>query len=61
MRAKSRIILSLAAGVLFAATCASAAEKEAKFTSGLLPGDKLASFKCHSVAGPNKGKPLCYV
>ena len=67
MRGKWSVSLPLAAGVLCAATCVLAAEKEAVFKSSLQPGDRLpASFKCHSVTGPNvtgpnKGKPLCYV
>ena len=61
MRAKWIVSLSLAAGVLCAATCAPAAEGDKAFKSGLYPGDKLASFKCRGVTGPNKGKPLCYI
>ncbi len=61
MRVKWLVSLFLAAGVLGAASYASAAGKDAGFKSGLHPGDKLASFKCRGVTGPDKGKPLCYV
>ncbi len=61
MQAKWLVTLFLAAGALCAASSVLAAEKDNVFRSGLHPGDRLASFKCHSVAGPDKGKPLCYV
>ena len=66
MRAKWFLGLPLAA-VLCTTSCVLATEKEAAFESSLQPGDRLpASFKCHSVTGPNvtgpnEGKPLCYV
>lgn len=61
MRVKSLLTLFLTVGTLCAANLALAAEKENAFRSGLHPGDRLASFKCRSVNGPEKGKPLCYV
>ena len=61
MRAKWFVSLSLAAGVLCAATSVPAAEGDKAFKSGLYPGDKLFSFLCCGVTGPQKGKPLCYI
>lgn len=61
MRAKWFLTLSLAAGALCAAGSVVAAGKDAEFKSGLYAGDKLASFKCLGITGPNKGKPLCYI
>jgi hypothetical protein len=61
MQAKSLLTLALSIGALCVASSASAAEKDGAFRSGLHPGDRLASFKCRSVNGPEKGKPLCYV
>jgi len=49
------------AAALCAASYASAAEKTAAFQSGLHPGDRMASFRCVSVVGPDAGKPMCYV
>jgi hypothetical protein len=61
MQAKSLLTFALTIGALGAASSSLAAEKENPFRSGLHPGDRLASFKCRSVNGPEKGKPLCYV
>jgi hypothetical protein len=61
MQAKSLLTLAMTFGMLCTATSALAAEKDSAFRSGLHPGDRLASFKCRSVNGPEKGKPLCYV
>jgi hypothetical protein len=61
MQAKSLLTLFLIVGATCVADLAFAAEKADAFRSGLHPGDRLASFKCRSVNGPEKGKPLCYV
>ncbi len=61
MPSKLFVGLALAAAALSAAGGAWAAEKDVPFQSGLHPGDRLASFLCRGVNGPNKGKPLCYV
>ncbi len=61
MRGKWFATVWFAAGALCAASCVLAAEKDSVFRSGLYPGDRLASFKCRGVTGPEKGKPLCYI
>ncbi len=51
----------LAPALIGSAAPAPAAEKDNVFQSGLHPGDRLASFKCRGVTGPERGKSLCYV
>jgi hypothetical protein len=61
MQAKWLLTICLAAGALFAGDSLLAADKEAAFKSGLHAGDKLFSFKCQGITGPQKGKSLCYI
>jgi hypothetical protein len=59
---RSKWLLSVPlAAALCVASYVSAAEKSAAFQSGLHPGDRMASFLCRSVVGPDAGKPMCYV
>ena len=55
------LILCTAAAALGPAGSMPAADGGGAFKSGLFPGDKLASFKCLGVTGPQKGKSLCYI
>ena len=34
---------------------------DAKFKSGLQPGDGTSAFNCRDITGPDKGKSLCLV
>ena len=61
MRSKWFLTLSLAAGGACAASSVLAADKDAGFKSGVQAGDKLTSFQCRGITGPNQGKPLCYI